>query len=149
MRWPDEARREIEEIVAERLEERLGQLRPGQDVLVDGETLAGEIRAGIQLRGLAGGAQMTFEVRLDRRADGRDLDEEAGQCLLLDALDCLIFEWIESGQSQRFHGGWQARPFQGHCLAVRIEKGFPELDARADALLAAAQAGSDGSEPGA
>lgn len=139
MNWPDDERREIEEIVADRLEEHMGRLLPGEGVLVTGETLASEIRAGILLRGLEDGSQLSFEARLER--SGRGCDEEEGRCLLLDALDCLIFEWIASGRTQRFHGGWQARFFQGHRLAVRIEKCFPELDARADALLAAAREG--------
>lgn len=145
MNWPDDERREIEEIIAERLEAHLGHLRPGEGVLVTGETLADEIRAGILLRGLEEGAQLSFEARLDLHACG--LREEEGQSLILDALDCLIFEWIASGQTQRFHGGWQERRFQRQRLAVRIEKRFPELEARADALLAAAQEGG-AREPG-
>ncbi|MDR0965676.1 MAG: hypothetical protein LBM75_04115 [Myxococcales bacterium] len=135
MIWSEEARREIEAAIADRLEDHLS----GVTVAVTGESLPGELRAGITLRGLERGAQLAVEARLDRTAAGNEaLDEDDAQCLLLDAIDELIFEWIASGQTLRFHGGWRACTFQGHDLSLRAEKTFPELDAAADALLAAA-----------
>ena len=54
---------------------------------------------------------------------------------VLDAIDCLAFDWLESDRSERFHGGWQKRAFLNVELNVRIERSFPGLEARADDLL--------------
>lgn len=146
MKWPEEELRTIEAIVAERIEAPLGVLRPGEGVRCEGETREDETWASLSLSGLSGGARLTFEVRLDRRQNDRrqgELDEEAAQCLVLDALDSLVFEWIESGGTARLHGGWQARRFQGRELAVRAERRFPELEAQADAILAEAGESTD------
>lgn len=146
MKWPEEELRTIETIVAERIEAHVGALRPGEGVRCEGETREDETRASLALSGLAGGAQLTFEVRVDRRpGDGRrgGLDEEAAQSLVLDALDSLVFEWIESGGALRLHGGWQARRFQGRELTVRAERRFPDLEAQADAILAEAGESTD------
>lgn len=136
MIWLEDERRDIEETVASRLEDHLGRLCPGQDIQVFGETLPDEVRASLLLCGLEGGAHFTCEARFDRTTV--ELDDASCQYVVLDALDALIFDWIESGRTGRFHGGWQERRCQGYRVSVRAEKTFPELDAQADALLAAA-----------
>ena len=134
MIWSSEERQDVEELMLE----RLGAIAPkGVTVSFTGETLKFQSRASMRFSGLRGGAVLTIEAAIDREAAG--IGDEDAKYLLMDALDNLAFDWFESleaGEEERLHGGWQKWDFQGHCLDVRLEKNFPELEAMADALIA-------------
>lgn|GEM_PF-1706389 len=128
--WPAEEISDIEEL----MRERFGVLLPENTALkFTGETKAAETRALLRLDFSNDGSRLEFEVILDREHSG--VTEDEGECLVLDAIDCLAFDWLESDRSERFHGGWQKRAFLNVELNVRIERSFPGLEARADDLL--------------
>ena len=130
MRWPAEEEEDIREL----MRERFGRLIPENAALTfAGETESVETKASLCLADLQDSSQLSIEVILDRQQSG--VDEEEGQCLVLDAIDCLAFDWLESDRSERFHGGWQKRSFQNVELNVRMERSFPGLESQADDLL--------------
>lgn len=130
MRWPEEEIQDIQELMRERFG---GLIHPGASIAFTGETESIETKAALRLGDPSDGSRLDIEVILDRQRCGAD--EEDGKCLVLDAIDCLAFDWLESDRSERFHGGWQKRSFQNVELNVRMERSFPELEARAEEIL--------------
>ena len=133
MKWDAEELADVEELIRERMAHLLPE---SCGAAFEGETLPLQSRASMRFSPLSGGAVLTIEAAIDRKAEC--VNEEDAKYLLMDALDNLAFDWFEAlkdGEEERVHGGWQKWAFQGHELDVRLEKNFPHLEAMADDLL--------------
>jgi hypothetical protein len=131
--WEREFCGAVEVALAERLS---GRLEPGERVRVWGES-GEDVRATLILEGGGSGDRLVLEVRVPV-AGKSDLARDVA----LDALDLLLLEHLESGRDLHYPGVWEGRELCGRALQVRAERTFPELDARADALLEEGRRGS-------
>lgn len=123
-RWECE---ELEELLRERLE---GELADGEELQVDGVEEGGQLEVRFQLRGGAGGEQVTLAARVKAGSDAK--------ALAIDALDLLLLEYLEGGRHAIWPEAWQQRELRGKSVEIRGERRVPDLEAQADALLAAA-----------
>ena len=128
--WTDEARRPIEQVFIERLEE---QLEPGERLTIEGEDRPEEIEARLVLQGGKDGARVVIEARVSLSEAG--LEADAARYLALDAVDLVLLEYLDSGRSTRFAGVWEGRELEQKPVSVRAERTFPDLEEQADTLL--------------
>lgn len=128
--WSIRERRLIEEAMVERLE---GALEPGEALTVEGESGPDSVRARFVLAGGTDKARLELEASVDPRE--AKLSPDDARDLVLDALDLILLEYLESERAIRFSGVEEARELRGVTLLVRAERTFPELEAQADALL--------------
>ncbi len=128
--WPRQERQLIEAAMAERLE---GALEPGESLSVEGESGPESVQARFVLAGGPSKARLLLEARVDLRAARLPADD--ARDVALDALDLILLEYLESERSLRFSGVEEERELNGVTVFVRADRSFPELEARADALL--------------
>jgi hypothetical protein len=123
--------REFCGVVEQALEQRLsGQLSPGERVRVTGES-GDDLCATFTIEGGSSGERLLLASRAPVGKAGFDEARD----LILDALDLILLEYLESGRSVRFSGVWEARELRGRTVQFKGERTFPDLDARASALL--------------
>lgn len=137
-RWDAEELAEIQDAMSERL---APYLHPGERLAVEGTSAKDQVWARFVLAPGPRGERVELEARV--ALDLTRVAEEAARDRVLDALDIVLLEYLDSGREQRFSGVFERRELDETAVEVRAERTFPDLDAQADALLSRAPEGEE------
>jgi hypothetical protein len=128
--WNREELQAIEEALLERY---AGEISSPERLSVLGWSSNNEVRAVFVLEGNPSGERVEYEAKVDINKSKTSV--ESARYLVLDALDLMLLEYLESERGIRYSGVFEERDLSGKTVSIRAERTYPALDAQADEWL--------------